>query len=207
MKTLLLFSGGKESVFALHKATISQMLYFNYGQASYKSELASLKYYSKRFGVPYDVHKVTLFSPLAITEGLPGDNHVVFRNGVFMSIAVNYALNRGFDALSLGVTKTGGDGDDSDRFLSRFKDLLRTVYPNKLKIISPTANYTPHRMRELIMEPGVDYSRVWSCDRSGKRHCGECSKCQAFLKEDKVLEEKYRTPAYNKYRKRFYGLQ
>ena len=96
-KSVLLFGGGKETLYNLHKAhkSIKLLLQFNYGQAAFLKEFKALMYYSEKFNIPYEVITIPIIAPDSITKGVPSKScDVVFRNPILLSLAVNYAVNK-----------------------------------------------------------------------------------------------------------------
>jgi 7-cyano-7-deazaguanine synthase len=213
MKVLLLFSGGKESVYSLQSLLKSGhevfCLMFDYGQRSNVQEASSIAYYATKFQCKHRVINVTLAMPDAIRNGTDGDDHVIFRNGAFLALAINYLKFFNCDAVSIGVTNTeGSHNDGSFEFLKNFRKMLRPMYPD-IKIISPTASYSGYQLYVKVMRDGLDVSNMWSCMTSNADgYCGECTKCRKFIEE--YTEDKFKgMPGYNhyiRYAERFYGL-
>lgn len=215
MKVLLLFSGGKESVFSLHQLIkqghIVRPMIFNYGQKSFKAEHRSMLYYYEKYR-PSMLGACTapacIRAPQAIYRGEDGDDHVIFRNGIFLSMAINHAIHSKMDAVSIGATRTGDHGDASDKFLKDFSALIKPMYP-QIKVISPTAKYSGYEIFGKVMHKDIDSSMLWSCMNSKKKFCMECKKCKTFIADfnsGKFAEYK----GYNNYLKfaeKFYGLR
>lgn len=213
-KVLLLFSAGKESVYSLHwflkHGYEVGLLIFEYGQKSLAAEAYSMRYYAEKYNLRYmSVPLAAMFIPDAIREGTAGDDHVIFRNGIFLSHALNIAVKEKYSIISFGATKNGSQGDASDKFYVAFKKLLRPMYPN-IKLMSPTARYSGYELFGKIMHKDIDSSHLWSCMTSNYGlFCGKCSKCQTFIEEfeSRKFSVFLGYDNYLKFAKKFYGLQ
>lgn len=181
MKTLILFSAGKESVLNLYREKAKYpsaditLLHFNYGQKSYTKECLSLKYYSTNLGINSITKKIDLCIPKSIKTGEYSNNNVYYRNLIFLSNALNIAENNEYSRVLIGSVKNRVYSDGGSEFLADIKVLIKKL-GSKVTIDSNTKNIRAEKtIKYLIKE--CDYSHVWFCDNNHKNMCKECFKC------------------------------
>lgn len=181
---ILLFSGGKESLYNLYKFKnkITCLLFFNYGQKALPKELESLHYYSKKFLIPYEVIDLKLYLPEAIEKATGLDSNVPMRNTLFLSYAINMFKPRGEDTFIVGTVKHIKDPYTNDGFDKYLKDISTIVKRTEnVKVISASGKaYSEDIVKYLLKK---DISKLWLCFNDTDKHCGECIKCRTFVKE------------------------
>lgn len=202
MENILLFSGGKESLYQLHfkQKEIGLLLHFNYGHKSYPNELKSLEYYSKLYNIPYEVIELPFFNlPPSIKEGIDCNPYVAQRNLVFASIAMHLAESRGMKGVYLGAVSDAIDYDGHPYFIDDFNNLQ---VDTSVKLKSISRKYSTATILRSLIKNKVDVSHLWTCDsditENGK-FCGSCAKCTNALhnyqnhhKGDPYIEKYYR---------------
>lgn len=189
MGSLILFSGGKESIYNLYNTKDAKcLLIFNYGQASFKREKESAIYYALKFGIVWvekDIRGV-LDIPPAIRFGGKGDINVSMRNTLFISIAVNYAKATGLTNVVVGVVKSLNKYVN-DGFNAYLKDISSIVkHTENITLDSPSSKKFSWQIHKFLVEK-ADVSYLWLC-QEGKGHyrnCGKCEKCITFIEESK----------------------
>jgi 7-cyano-7-deazaguanine synthase in queuosine biosynthesis len=200
MKSILLFGGGKETVYNIHNSEdVKLLLYFNYGQKAYKKELKSLHYYSRKFKIPYRVInlKNIIHAPYSIRTGQPqGSSNVVMRNTIFTGIAVNIAKSIDCDNVIIGTVKAHASikytNDGFQHWLSDIKQIVWRTEGITLK--SPSSTKTFEQICQYLIEQ-ADISQLWLCEDNFKTPCGNCNKCNKFKEES---HGKYSNQLYNK---------
>lgn len=190
MKSILLFSAGKESIYCLHKDRPDLLLMFNYGQQAYRKERESIDYYAEKFCIPrlvLDVPPALMNLPSGMRGG-PLGNHVVMRNVIFLTLAANYAVNHGFNELKVGAANTGSYNDGNTHFVADLNVLFKKLYGVSVK--APSGHLRPEEIGPLLMNGKYDLEKFWSCDKSESvradtswGHCGVCEKCRGYLTE------------------------
>lgn len=189
MKSLLLFSAGKESIYCLHEASPDLLLMFNYGQQAYRKERESIDYYASKFGIPrvvLDVPPALLNLPAGMRGGVLG-SHVVMRNVVFLSLAANYAVTNGYNELLVGAASTGNYTDGDTAFVRDLDTMFQKLY--SLEVHAPSGKLDSSKISALLMNGKYDLEKFWSCDSNGENsdttwgHCGICEKCRGYLTE------------------------
>lgn len=189
--SILLFGGGKETVYNLHKAHkhIGLLLYINYGQKAYRKEAQSLVYYSKKFKIPFKIVSLPIYAPDSIRLGVKTDSSdVPFRNPLFLSFAVNMAVSLKFTNIIIGSIKSTRKNyvnDGFSNFLDDFSKLASKLY--HITFYSPSAEVTSKELVNELAFSNSDLSHLWFCEKSGRKHCGKCNKCTTFLSDNERL--------------------
>ena len=202
---ILLFGGGKETVYNLHhikKGDEVLLLHFKYGQKSYTREGISLRYYAKKFGYQYDTIDLTgiIGIPYAIKTGeatTEGSN-VAMRNTIFISIAVNYAVQHSYTNIIIGTVKSDKPytNDGHQHYLA---DMTRIVkHTEKITLNSPTNKKTWDQICKFLVSGRADISHLWFCENSYKTPCRTCNKCKKFEHEATTLGYEYPLELFNK---------
>lgn len=188
MKSVLLFGGGKETVYNLHNSkNIELLLYFKYGQKSSKQELKLLRYYSKKFNIPHKVInlKNILHIPYSIKTGQSGgSSNVTMRNTIFVSIAVNIAKAIGCTNVIIGTVKAHKSVKyTNDGFQHWLKDITAIVTTTEgITLKSPSGTKSFDEICQFLIKK-ADLDHIWICESDKNHLCGKCNKCKAFIEE------------------------
>lgn len=149
-KSLVVFSGGMDSVYALFEARKhgeAEALFFDYGQRHLRAEYNASAYICSHLEVP--LHRVSLVGLLKSKSVLTDPSIVLdqyknyseaeqklkgkvepafvpMRNSMFMVVAANRAVVDGFTRIYLGIAKEDGDTvpDCTLQFLVTMKDAI-----------------------------------------------------------------------------------
>ncbi len=198
MKSVVLVSGGMDSVAALYSASQSSeviaALSFHYGSKHNDREIPFARWHAAQLGIPHVVIPLTFiaeeFSSDLLAKGgeIPKGHYeeesmkktvVPFRNGIMLSIAAGFAESRGGDALVIAAHS--GDHaiypDCREEFLSAMADAIRLGSYAKLELVRPFVFCSKADIAKRGLEIGVDFSKTWSCYVGGEIHCGECGTC------------------------------
>ena len=124
---------------------------------------------------------------------------VPFRNAIFLSIAVAYAV-------SIGATKVfyGAQGSDATfypdcrkEFYQSFEKTARLGASTTITIEAPFGELEKAEVIGRGSELGVPFRLTWSCYLSGAVHCGNCESCvnrrNAFEEAEIVDPTEYAT--------------
>jgi len=104
---------------------------------------------------------------------------VPFRNAIFLSIAVAYAM-------SIGATKIfyGAQGSDEPfypdcrkEFYKSFETAAKLGTDREIILEAPFSNIPKSAIIKLGTELGVPFHLTWSCYLDGSKHCGKCESC------------------------------
>ncbi|MBX3456267.1 MAG: 7-cyano-7-deazaguanine synthase QueC [Ferrovibrio sp.] len=201
MRTVILCSGGVDSVTLAHKVAaerqLVQLLTFDYGQRHAK-ELDYAARTAKRLGARHDVVDIRALarflsgsSLMADAADAVPDGHyaqetmkstiVPNRNAIMLTIAFGIASGQGAEAV--GIAVHGGDHfiypDCRPGFIAAFAEMQQRA----LEGMGEVALYSPflHTDKAGIVAEGarlgVPYAETWSCYKGGERHCGRCGTC------------------------------
>ena len=116
---------------------------------------------------------------IPLTEEFSAPIIVPFRNAIFLSAAVAYAVTVGTDKIFYGAQ--GSDEpfypDCRREFYEAFERAARLGTCEAITIEAP---YSGNKKSELIKagsELGVPFEQTWSCYLDGAEHCGKCESC------------------------------
>jgi 7-cyano-7-deazaguanine synthase len=188
MKTLLLLSGGLDSTVVLadllKKGRDVETLTFKYGQ-THPVEIEKAKIIADLYNVPNTL--VELPIPKMRTFDSVSSAFVPARNLIFLSVALNYALNKGIPTIAMGVNQTDEQGfpDCTSDFVSAFKNAASYASPHIVHFETPLINLEKHEIVKLGVSLNVDFSITNTCYHPiNKLACGVCESClirkQAF---------------------------
>ncbi len=199
MKTIVICSGGLDSVTLAHKIAAENELIglvsFDYGQR-HKKELGFAARCAERLGVPHDLidmsHIGRHLSGSALTDDLDvPDGHyaedtmkitvVPNRNAIMLAIAFGIGAAKGADAVAAAVH--GGDHFIYPDCRPDFIDAFEAMQKKALDGYADIRLYTPfvHIPKSAIVTEGVahdtPFADTWSCYKGGDKHCGRCGTC------------------------------
>ncbi len=104
---------------------------------------------------------------------------VPFRNAIFLSVAVSYAVSVGADKIFYGAH--GSDEpfypDCRREFYETFEKAARLGTGERISIQAPFSGKRKSAVIKEGVELGVPFEFTWSCYRDAERHCGKCESC------------------------------
>ncbi len=197
-RTLVLLSGGMDSVAALHWARregeVVGALSFDYGAKHNACELACAAWQCSQLGVPHEAVSLPFINDLFTSDllcsgGEIPDGHyadetmrrtvVPFRNGILLAIACGLAESRGAEAVVIAAHS--GDHaiypDCREPFMQAMATAMREGSYARIELLRPFIRLDKAAIARLGHELGVDFSHTWSCYKGGERHCGTCGTC------------------------------
>jgi len=199
MKTIVICSGGLDSVSLAHKVAAEHdlvaLLSFDYGQRHAK-EVDFAAVCARRLGVPHHIIDIR-----SIGQGLTGsaltddidvpDGHyaedtmkvtvVPNRNAIMLTIAFGMAAAQKVDAVAAAVH--GGDHFIYPDCRPGFIDAFQVMQNHALEGYADVTLYTPyvHGSKADIVTDGAvhetPFGETWSCYKGGEKHCGRCGTC------------------------------
>ena len=222
MKTLVICSGGLDSVTLAHKVaaeqTLTRLVSFDYGQR-HRKELASAQACAMRLSVPHDIVDISSVGRLlmgsALTSGEPvPEGHcaedtmritvVPNRNAIMLAIAFGVAAAEQADDVAAAVH--GGDHFIYPDCRPDFVESFETMQRHALEGLASIALYTPfvrQSKADIVREGarlGVPFADTWSCYQGRERHCGRCGTCverrEAFHLAGVADPTQYEDPDY-----------
>lgn len=208
MKSVVVLSGGMDSMVALHlvvglygSSDVSTIT-FNYGskhndrENKAASDIASL--YGVKNTVVYLPFVNELFkSDLLKSGGDVPEGHyedpimtrtvVPFRNGIMLSITAGYADSIGAKTVVIG--SHNGDRaiylDCRNEFMTSICDAINKGTHGEIEIHRPFERISKTEIARLGCSLGVRLDISYSCYKGGEIHCGKCGTCverrEAFL--------------------------
>ncbi|MBK8038526.1 MAG: 7-cyano-7-deazaguanine synthase QueC [Verrucomicrobiaceae bacterium] len=198
MKTLVLLSGGMDSVTALHWARkeheVAGAVSFDYGSKHSPKELPYAKWHCEQLGVPHDVISLDFINQLftsdllqsggEVPEGHYADENmkktvVPFRNGIMLAIACGIAESR--EAEGLVIAAHAGDHaiypDCRESFMQSMAGAMREGTYARVELLRPFIHLDKAGIAKLGASLEVDYAQTWSCYKGHDLHCGKCGTC------------------------------
>ena len=198
MKTVVLLSGGMDSVTALHWARqeheVVGAVSFDYGAKHNHREIPLAAWQCADSGVKHDIIDLDFVNRLfssdllksggEIPEGHYADENmkktvVPFRNGIMLSIACGLAESR--EAEALVIAAHAGDHtiypDCREPFMQGMAAAMREGTYARIELLRPFIHLDKAGIAKLGDSLGVDYGRTWSCYKGGDLHCGKCGTC------------------------------
>lgn len=207
MKTLVLLSGGMDSVTALHWAAaaheVTGTVSFDYGSKHNAREIPMAAWQASQLGVRHEVITLDFINRLFASDllqsggGIPEGHYeeesmkrtvVPFRNGIMLAIACGLAESRNAEALVIAAH--GGDHaiypDCREPFMRSMADAMRHGTYAEVHLLRPFIECDKTEIVRRGIALGVDFAHTWSCYQGRSIHCGRCGTCverrEAFLR-------------------------
>jgi 7-cyano-7-deazaguanine synthase len=198
MKTVVLCSGGMDSVTALYWArehhAVAAVVSFDYGAKHNHRELPFAAEHAARLGVRHVVVPLpwmnTLFASALLNSGeaIPEGHYeaenmrltvVPFRNAIFLSIATGLAESAETEGLIIAAH--GGDHaiypDCREEFMGAMGQAMRLGTYAGIQLLRPFIAWDKGQIAAEGARLGVDFARTWSCYKGDAVHCGRCGTC------------------------------
>lgn len=206
MKTVVLLSGGMDSVTAFHQVQrgheVVAALSFDYGSKHNAREIPFAKLHADRAGVPHRTIDLGFMnecfsSDLLKSGGEIPDGHyaqdnmkrtvVPFRNGIMLAVACGFAESIGAEALAIAAHS--GDHaiypDCREPFMQAMGSAMEEGTYARIHLMRPFIAMDKAAIARRGVELGIDFSETWSCYKGGEIHCGTCGTCverrEAFI--------------------------
>lgn len=199
MKTIVICSGGLDSVSLAHKVAdendLIGLVSFDYGQR-HKKEVEFAARCADRLGVPHDLidmrHIGQHLSGSALTDDVDvPDGHyaeesmkttvVPNRNAIMLAIAFGIGAAKGADAIAAAVH--GGDHfiypDCRPEFIAAFETMQKHALDGyaAIRLYTPFVHIPKYAIVTEGAAHGTPFGDTWSCYKGGEKHCGRCGTC------------------------------
>lgn len=197
-KTVVLLSGGIDSVTALYSAhnsdEVLSAISFDYGSKHNHRELSCAKWHSRKLNIKQEVvcldFMARLFRSVLLQSGgeIPDGHYesatmkqtvVPFRNGVMLSVACGYAESIGADSVVIGAHS--GDHviypDCREQFMGSMAEAMKHGTYAGIELQRPFISMSKSEIVQRGSQLEIDYSKTWSCYKGGDKHCGRCGTC------------------------------
>lgn len=198
MKTVVLVSGGMDSVVALHDAVqqheVVGGLSFDYGSKHNHREIPFARHHCEILGIPHRVIPLQFIndcfdSHLLSSGGDIPEGHyesetmkqtvVPFRNGILLSIAAGFAESQGAGAVTIAAH--GGDHaiypDCRSEFMEPMARAIEAGTYAGIRLLRPFLELRKEDIAARGFDLGVDFTATWSCYKGLEKHCGKCGTC------------------------------
>jgi 7-cyano-7-deazaguanine synthase len=199
MKTIVVCSGGLDSVSLAHKIAAEEQLIglvsFDYGQR-HRKELDFAAKCAVRLAVPHHIIDIAAIgghlSGSALTDDVEvPDGHyaeetmkatvVPNRNAIMLAIAFGLAAAQKADAVAVAVH--GGDHfiypDCRPGFIDAFQRMQNEALEGyaSVKLLAPYVDVSKAAIVADGAKHPTPFAETWSCYKGGKLHCGRCGTC------------------------------
>ena len=193
-KCVVVLSGGADSVTVAYWAKKQGYdvygLSCRYGQIASK-EVGQAKLIAQKLGMPLKVIDISSLKDvymgvtsvcdenITMTPDFSQPIIVPFRNAIFLSVAVAYAV-------SIGATKIfyGAHGSDEPfypdcrkEFYKSFEKTAKLGTDKNITVEAPFSDGPKSGIIKRGFELGVPFELTWSCYFGGAKHCGKCESC------------------------------
>lgn len=183
MKTILLLSGGLDSVtllYHLHQTQEVHCLLVNYQSKHNDHELSCARLHCGRLRLE--------FTTMTIPD-LGGLTHkcwiVPNRNSVLLSLGVNLAIREYSQTVSIGCNADDAlypFPDCTKPFIKSFNSMIEAS-GSSVKVVAPFIDFPKWKIAGLSRELGVVPSEIWTCYQPTKSGpCGKCAACKNLKK-------------------------
>lgn len=195
--SLLVLSGGMDSVTMLHEyaSSIKMAVNFSYGSNHNAREAACARAHCAELGIPLleidlgFIGKYFQSSLLqgadAIPEGDYDDSNmrstvVPFRNGIMLAAAAGVAESNRLTRIM--IANHAGDHaiypDCRPGFIRAMSQAITEGTYDDIMLYAPYTLLTKAQIAERGARLGIDYSTTYSCYKGGAVHCGVCGTCR-----------------------------
>jgi 7-cyano-7-deazaguanine synthase len=193
-KCVIVLSGGPDSaVVAYWAKNQGYTLYpitFNYGQIAVKETHCAQKI-AESLGAKTKIVDLSALkdvfgdvtslcnSNIPLTSEFSQPIIVPFRNAIFLSVAVSYAVSVGADKIFYGAH--GSDEpfypDCRREFYETFEKAAKLGTGEDIMIQAPFSGKRKSEVIRTGAELNVPFELTWSCYRDSQKHCGKCESC------------------------------
>jgi 7-cyano-7-deazaguanine synthase len=193
-KCVVVFSGGPDSTVVAYWARKQgyevHALTFKYGQIAEK-EVKHANLIAEKLDIPIKIMDLSSLKDIftgvtalcdkniELTPTFTQPIIVPFRNAIFLSIAVAYAVSIGDAEVFYGAQ--GSDEpfypDCRKEFYKSFENTARLGTNAEIRIEAPFSNLQKSEVLKIGMQLGVPFELTWSCYRDEDKHCGTCESC------------------------------
>jgi len=193
-KCIVVLSGGPDSAvvafWAKKQGYNVHCLTFKYGQIAEK-EVKHATMIAERLGVPIKIIDMSCLKEIFVGVTALCDRNiemtstftkpivVPFRNAIFLSVAVAYAVTIRAKKIFYGAQASDASfyPDCREEF---YKSLERTACLGtemKIQIEAPFSNIPKSELIKIGKTLSVPFQLTWSCYLDKEKHCGKCESC------------------------------
>jgi 7-cyano-7-deazaguanine synthase len=210
-KCVVVLSGGLDSATVAYWAkSQGYQIYpivFKYGQIAVKEVYAAQKI-AEALGISAKIVDFSVLKDVFLTSALVNRDItlsgefsesiiVPFRNGIFLSVAVAYAVSVNADKIFYGAHNSDVPfyPDCRREFYEAFENATRLGTDLNISIYAPFSWKEKNDVVKVAVELKVPLELTWSCYLDREQHCGLCESCvnrkESFTKAGIVDPTKY----------------
>lgn len=170
---IVLLSGGIDSTACINYYLSQKFkplgLFIDYGQTVAKKEIESAKKVSKYYKIKLDILKISMDRKFK-------DGEVKGRNALLLFAALTkYSDFTGI--ISLGIHAGVSYYDTSEHFISDMQKIFANYSDGQIKLDAPFIKWDKPMIYQYCMDNHVPIELTYSCEKSGKKPCGQCNSC------------------------------
>lgn len=199
-KSLLLFSGGLDTTTILYMLTQEEIpvecLIYNYGQQAQEEIRHAIKTCQK-LHVKYkvmDLKNLEMSGELGDGGNIKNNVDIIIpnRNSVFLSVATQYAIRNGFEAIYVG-SKQGVKScpDETYEFIEEYNYLNMKSDIKYIPIKAPLIMMDTPEVIDQALQLKVPLRETWSCFGNKTERCNKCTNCKIFKEILEMKQEEY----------------
>lgn len=191
---VVVLSGGPDSATVAYWAKAQgyqiYLITFNYAQIAVKETVAAQKI-AANLNVTTKIINLSALKEIfndvtslcnkdiPLTSEFSSPIIVPFRNAIFLSAAVAYAVSVGADHIFYGAQASDEPNypDCRREFYKAFEKAARLGTEQDIKIEAPFNGYKKSDLLKDALRLGVQLELTWSCYLDGEKHCGKCESC------------------------------
>ena len=193
-KCVVVLSGGPDSAVVAYWAKKEgyelRPITFNYGQIAVK-ETDSAQKIAESLGAKTKIVDLSALKEvfgdvtslcntnIPLTSEFSQPIIVPFRNAIFLSVAVSYAVSVGAYKIFYGAH--GSDEpfypDCRREFYEAFEKAAQLGTGERISIQAPFNDKCKSEVIRKGTKLGVPFALTWSCYRDAEKHCGKCESC------------------------------
>ncbi|MDW7973449.1 MAG: 7-cyano-7-deazaguanine synthase QueC [Thermodesulfovibrio sp.] len=193
-KCIVILSGGIDSstvaYWAKNQGYRVYAITFKYGQIATREVECAAKI-AEKLGIPIKIIDLSTLKEVfegatsLCDERIPMTSEfnplliVPFRNAIFLSVAVAYAVSINVNRIFYGAQ--GSDEpfypDCRREFYKAFEKAAAIGTNRELIIEAPFSSIPKSEVIRIGMKLGVPYHLTWSCYLNDLKHCGKCESC------------------------------
>ncbi len=193
-RCVVVLSGGPDSTtvayWAKNKGYDIYALTYKYGQIAEK-EVKRAAVIAEKLAIPIKIIDLSSLKEIFVgvtslcdedikmTPSFSQPIIVPFRNAIFLSVAVAYAVSTGATKIFYGAQNSDEPfyPDCRREFYKSFEKAAVLGTGTNITIEAPFSNIAKSEVIKIGAELGVPFDLTWSCYRDGEKHCGRCESC------------------------------
>lgn len=187
MSSVILLSGGMDSICIAFWQRPSHAITVDYGQLAAQAEIESAKQICNELNINHHILTINLgnlgsgdMAGKPVNRNAPASDWWPYRNQMLVTIAAMKAIALNVDRIIIGSVKTDSQHlDGTSSFVEKMSTLL-SFQEGNIKVVAPAINMTT---QELISESKIPTSLLFwahSCHKA-ETACGHCRGCSKYF--------------------------